>query len=73
MPSSSGGSNLRNRRTVAVSSGDDENDVSKKKQSRPRQQPGLGKRMDVSVDIPIAYQVIFFILLMALIWFLAFD
>ena len=69
MPSSD--SNLRARRNLNVESGGGEN-VADDSQKKPiRQQPGLGKRMDVAVDIPLKFQVGALILMLIIIWMVA--
>lgn len=54
-----------------MESGGGEN-VADDSQKKPiRQQPGLGKRMDVAVDIPLKFQVGALILMLIIIWMVA--
>ena len=54
---------------MAVSSGDAEYDSKKKVL---RQQPGLGKRMDVAMDVPIIIQVVALVVMLVMIYFFAY-
>lgn len=62
---------MRSRKSnnVAVSSGDAEYDSKKKV---VRQQPGLGKRMDVAMEIPIYIQVVALTVMLVVIYFFAY-